>query len=113
MASNGPTGRTETVRARIARAAETNYEALEAFFCDALAAERNVSRRCDNCHRIVTIPVPDWVARNKVVDTMLNQGFGRPPAESVGAPGELVVIRRLVLPDGMEIEGGLPGRPLP
>jgi hypothetical protein len=113
MASDSSAGKTETVRGRIAQAAEQNYEALERFFQDALNAEKSVSARCDNCHRIVTIAVPDWVARNKVVDTMLNQGFGRPPAESAGGGGELVVIRRLVLPDGFELDAGLPGTLIP
>jgi len=112
MASDGTAGKTETVRSRIAQAAEQNYEALERFFHDALAAEKSVSKRCDHCHRIVTVSVPDWVARNKVVETMLTQGFGRAPAESAGGAGELVVVRRLVLPDGIEVEGGSAGRPL-
>jgi hypothetical protein len=110
MTSNGPAGKSETVRGRIAQAAEQNYEALERFFHDALNAEKSVSARCDNCHRMITIAVPDWVARNKVVDTMLNQGFGRPPAESAGGAGDVVVRRRLVLPDGTELEAGMPGQ---
>jgi hypothetical protein len=113
MATNGPAGKTETVRARIARAAEENYATLECFFQDALHAEKTITKRCDNSHRNVTIPAPDWAARDKVVNTMLIQGFGRPPTESAGGAAELVVIRRVVLPDGTEVEGGDPGQPLP
>jgi hypothetical protein len=43
---------------------------------------------------------------------MLTQGFGRPAAEAAAGAGAFTLIRRIVLPDGREIEGGAPGQPV-
>ena len=63
---------------------------------DALTADKSLHTSCRHCGKRFPVEVPDWAARDKVVNTMLTQGFGRPAA---GAGG-LTVIRRLVLPDG-------------
>jgi hypothetical protein len=53
--------------------------------------------------------VPDWRARQQAVAELLNQGYGRPGTEAGETGGELTVIRRLVFPDGSELDGGEAG----
>jgi hypothetical protein len=106
------TGR-RPIRERIAEAAEQNYQALEQFFREALKADKSVHTSCPHCRKRFPVEVPDWAARNKVVNTMLTQGFGRPAAETGAGAGGLTVIRRIVLPNGEEVEGGSPAQPAP
>jgi hypothetical protein len=101
------------IRERIADAAEQNYQALEQFFRDALQADKSVHTSCPHCGKRFPVVVPDWAARDKVVNTMLTQGFGRPAAETGAGAGGLTVIRRIVLPNGEEVEGGSPAQPAP
>jgi hypothetical protein len=50
-----------------------------ALFDDALTAERVMWRTCGQCgNKQVRVDVPDWNARLKVVELMLEQGFGKP-----------------------------------
>lgn len=92
MASSG-----RDVRARIAEAADRNAETLEAFFSEALAATRDTSVLC-KCGRRVPVEVPDWGARVKVVEAMLNQGFGRPKQEVEEGSRGFTLVRRIVVP---------------
>jgi hypothetical protein len=100
-----------SIRERIAQAAEDNYEALESFFRQALNADKSVHTSCPHCGKRFRVDVPDWAARDKIVNTMLTQGFGRPAAETDAGAVVLTVIRRIVLPDGTEIEGGALAQP--
>ena len=86
------------VRARLADAANSNYERLEEFLARALDAEKLVWVECEKCHRKTQASVPDWHASLKVVEVMLNQGFGRPPqGDSEGERG-FVLNRTVVNP---------------
>jgi hypothetical protein len=53
--------------------------------------------------------VPDWRVRQLAVAELLNQGYGRPGTENGEGAGQLTINRRLVFPDGREIEGGEAG----
>ena len=93
-----------TVREKIAQAAEESSEQLQRFFEDALAADRKVSTSCPACGKRHEVEVADWGARTKVVETMLNQGFGRPKSEQETAGQGFILKRIIVLPDGSEFE---------
>jgi hypothetical protein len=81
----GPTGadaveKHPAVRERIAKDAASMYADLAAFFKNALEADRKVWVTCAHCDRRTEAEIPDWTARAKAVEMMLNQGFGRPPS---------------------------------
>jgi hypothetical protein len=74
-------------RERIAKDAESMYADLAAFFKNALEADRKVWVTCSHCGRRTEAEIPDWTARAKAVEMMLNQGFGRPPSGDLGWAG--------------------------
>jgi hypothetical protein len=43
-----------------------------------LAAEQETWVTCRHCSRRSAVPVPNWSARTKAVELLLEQGFGRP-----------------------------------
>ncbi len=65
------------IRARLARDVAEEYEVLRGALLDALKAEREAFATCPHCQHRHPIVVPDWTARVKAVETLLNQGFGR------------------------------------
>jgi hypothetical protein len=91
------------VRERIAKDAESMYAHLAAFFKNALEADRKVCVTCSHCERRTEAEIPDWTARAKAVEMMLNQGFGRPPSTGPDGGGGLILKRVIVAPDGAEI----------
>jgi hypothetical protein len=91
------------VRERIAKDAEGMYADLAAFFKSALEADRKTWVTCAHCDRRTEVEIPDWTARAKAVEMMLNQGFGRPPSGDPEGNGGLIVKRIIVAPDGAEI----------
>jgi hypothetical protein len=91
------------VRERIARDAESMYADLAAFFKKALEADRKVWVTCSHCDKRTEAEIPDWTARAKAVEMMLNQGFGRPPSGDPDGGGGLIVHRVIVAPDGAQI----------
>ena len=91
------------VRERIAQDAESMYTDLAAFFKNALEADRKVWVTCSHCDRRTEAEIPDWTARAKAVEMMLNQGFGRPPSGGPDGDGVMIVHRTIVLPDGTPI----------
>jgi hypothetical protein len=95
--------RRPAVRERIAKDAEGMYADLAAFFKNALEADRKVWVTCSHCERRTEAEIPDWTARAKAVEMMLNQGFGRPPSGDPDGGGGLIVHRVIVMPDGAEI----------
>jgi hypothetical protein len=95
---------TSTVREKIARAAEDSSEQLQRFFEDALAADRKVWASCPACSKRHEVEIPDWTARTKVVETMLNQGFGRPRSEEETGGQGFILKRVIVVPCGAELE---------
>jgi hypothetical protein len=97
------------IRRTLADLAERNSDVLQKFFEDAMAADRTISVQCPNCRHRHQVDVPDWRARGQAVAELLNQGYGRPGTEAGETGGQLTVIRRLVLPDGRELDGGAPG----
>jgi hypothetical protein len=108
VGAEGPTGADPTekrpaVRERIAQDAESMYSQLAEFFKSALAADRKVWVGCAHCGRRTEAEIPDWTARSKAVEMMLNQGFGRPPSSDPDGGGGLIVRRVIVAPDGAEI----------
>jgi hypothetical protein len=104
------------VRERIAKDAEGMYSDLAAFFKNALEADRKVWVTCSHCDKRTEAEIPDWTARAKAVEMMLNQGFGRPPSSDPDGGGGFILKRIIVAPDGTEIlthdgvEGGRPQR---
>jgi hypothetical protein len=95
------------VRERIAKDAESMYADLAAFFKHALEADRKVWVTCSHCDRRTGAEIPDWTARAKAVEMMLNQGFGRPPSgDPDGGGGGFILKRIIVAPDGAEIVTG-------
>jgi hypothetical protein len=91
------------LRERIAKDAESMYADLAAFFKNALEADRKVWVTCSHCDRRTEAEIPDWTARAKAVEMMLNQGFGRPPSSDPDGVGRLILKRIIVAPDGAEI----------
>jgi hypothetical protein len=67
------------VRAQLARDTAEEYELLRGALLDALRAEREAFVTCPNCDKRHPVVVPDWTARVKAVETLLNQGFGAKP----------------------------------
>jgi hypothetical protein len=67
------------VRAQLARDTADEYELLRSALLDALRAEREAFVTCPNCQKRHPVVVPDWTARVKAVETLLNQGFGVKP----------------------------------
>jgi hypothetical protein len=67
------------VRAQLARDTAEEYELLRSALLDALRAEREAFVTCPNCQKRHPVVVPDWTARVKAVETLLNQGFGVKP----------------------------------
>jgi hypothetical protein len=90
------------VRERIAMDAQTMYGDLAAFFKNALEADRKVWVTCSHCDRRTEAEIPDWTARAKAVEMMLNQGFGRPPSSDPDGGGGFILKRIIVLPGGAE-----------
>jgi len=91
------------VRERIAKDAEGMYSDLAAFFKNALEADRKVWVTCSHCDKRTEAEIPDWTARAKAVEMMLNQGFGRPPSGDPDGGGGFILKRIIVAPDGAEI----------
>lgn len=56
---------------------EQMSDQLEAFFRTALQASKGTWVTCGNCNRRSEVEVPDWSARSRIVETMLEQGFGK------------------------------------
>jgi len=76
-APEAPTPRRD-VRQRIAEDAERVYdEKIGAFFEEALSAEKSAWATCKHCQHKIQVDVPDWSARTRALETLLNQGFGR------------------------------------
>jgi hypothetical protein len=95
--------RRPAVRERIASDADNLYPNIKAFFEDALKAERRTWVTCDHCNRRTEVEVPDWNARAKIVETLLNQGFGRPSSGDTDGSGAPFILKRvIVMPDGAE-----------
>ena len=89
------------VRERIAKDAEGMYADLAAFFKSALEADRKVRVTCSHCDRRTEAEIPDWSARAKAVEMMLNQGFGRPPSGDPDGGGAFILKRIIIAPDGV------------
>ena len=51
---------------------------LEEFFTSALAVTKTTWFTCRHCQRKTEVAVADWNARNSVVRTMLENGYGKP-----------------------------------
>jgi len=79
------------------------YADLAAFFKNALEADRKVWVTCSHCDRRTEAEIPDWTARAKAVEMMLNQGFGRPPSGDPDGGGGFILKRIIVAPDGAQI----------
>ena len=61
---------------------------------------RHASRRaCTKCHRRTVAVVPDWNSRQRAIETMLEQGYGKPRGE--GEAGDMVmVVKRIIVEPG-------------
>jgi hypothetical protein len=89
------------VRAKLADLAASRYERLEEFLDEALESEKESWVACPHCRRKHEVAVPDWNARLRVVETLLNQGFGRPPQGDQESERGFVLKRVVVEPNGV------------
>ncbi len=69
------------------------------FFEEALQAERQVWAICQKCKRSTPVDVPDWAARQRAVEGLLSQGYGKPKAEGEAGDMVMIVNRYVVDPD--------------
>jgi hypothetical protein len=97
------TEKRSSIRQRIAEQAEEMGPELRAFFAEALVAQREMHVGCPSCNKRFPVTVPDWNARTKVVETMLNQGYGRPGSDdNADGAGGFILKRVIVHPSGVE-----------
>jgi hypothetical protein len=71
---------------RLASDTAEEYELLRVSLFEALKAEREMFATCDHCRHRTRVVVPDWTARVKAIETLLNQGLGRPEPEQTSCP---------------------------
>ena len=84
----------DDVRSRIASDAGKHYEEkISVFFSEALDAEKTLWADCSHCHHRVKLTVPDWGARVRALELLLNQGFGRVSSESETGSTTIIVER--------------------
>jgi hypothetical protein len=86
-----------------------NYEALAERLLEATEAERSQFGYCPTCRCKVHVQHPDTRARTDAIKTLHELAGLRPKPESEDGGADVVVRRRLVLPDGVELDAGLPG----
>jgi hypothetical protein len=67
-----------TPRETIREFALANPHLVDEFLRGVLAAEQSVWVSCKHCKRRSEVAVPNWSARTKAVELLLEQGFGRP-----------------------------------
>ena len=67
-----------TPRETIREFALANPHLVDEFLKGVLAAEQAVWVSCPHCKKRSPVPAPNWSARTKAVELLLEQGFGRP-----------------------------------
>lgn len=72
----------DNVRAELARDVGEHYGEIVAGLFGALKASKVAYTSCPECNKRHPVNVPDWTARVKAFETLLNQGFGRPSDET-------------------------------
>ena len=82
------------VRERLRAAGESQAEKIEAFFVEALDAQKELWVTCGKCQRKTQVVVPDWHARTKAVESLLDRGYGRPRQEEAAEAGVTIVVHR-------------------
>jgi hypothetical protein len=82
---------------------------VAAFFEDALQSEREVWTTCGKCNRKTLVSVPDWAARQRAVEAMLDQGYGRPKPEGEGG-GSTFVVERYIVQPGDDLDTATPSQ---
>ena len=82
------------VRTRLREAGEESAGRIEAFFLDALDASKEVWSTCGKCSRRTAVVVPDWSARLKAVEALLDQGYGRVRQEDSEDAGLTLIVER-------------------
>jgi hypothetical protein len=65
-------------RAHMAAKSSEHYELMAESLFECLDAMKDVYHTCSKCGKRDPIKIPDANARVKAVETLLNQGFGRP-----------------------------------
>jgi hypothetical protein len=92
--------RRPAVRERIAQALESlDPEIINTFIQDALSATKTAWGTCDGCRKKFPVEVPDWNARERVLEICAKQGLGRPGSAEEETSQGLVLRRSLVFPD--------------
>jgi hypothetical protein len=86
-----------------------NYQALTARLLDATDAERTQWGVCPHCQKKVPIQQPDTRARTDAIAKLHELAGLRPRPDDGTVATAPPVIRRLVLPDRGELEGGEAG----
>ena len=61
----------------IREAADRFSEKVASFYEEMLDAEKTARAKC-KCGRNFDVPVPDWNARAKAIETLLSHGYGKP-----------------------------------
>lgn len=88
-----------TPREALAQAAVEAQNELTEFFRAAMRADKKVWVTCRVCNKRTDAEVPDWAARTKIVEAMLNQGYGRPNQELTENQQAFTLNRTIVAPD--------------
>ncbi len=82
-----------TARKTLRETADRLAGPMALFFEDALQAERQVWATCQKCKRTTPVDVPDWAARQRAVEGLLSQGYGRPQPGGEGGSVTFVIER--------------------
>lgn len=86
----------EDVRSRIAADLARDYDGtIGSFFQEALGAERETWATCSKCNHRTRVDVPDWSARTRALQLMIEQGYGRPKAESAEGSSTTLIVQRV------------------
>jgi hypothetical protein len=75
---NGARKRPTNIRQQLAEDTLDEYEVLRGALLDALKAQKETFSTCCHCNKRSPVTVPDYTARVKAVETLMNQGFGKP-----------------------------------
>jgi hypothetical protein len=89
-------GPSRGIRRRIADDLEAVYEErVSSFFTEALEATKDVWATCTHCNRKTPVQTPDWNARTRALQLMIEQGYGRPKTEAAEDSNVTIILERI------------------
>ena len=84
----------QSVRERLRSAGESSVDQIERFFLEALDATRQLHTTCTHCHRSTRVTVPDWSARLRAVEALIDQGYGRTKSVQAEEQPLAIIVKR-------------------